>query len=66
MKGVAIELVTADCTPIILYDKKNGIIDALRSWKGAYLDIIKNTIIRFKTSDNKIYTCVNPCIGEEL
>ena len=68
MKGVAIGVVTADCAPIILYDKKNGIIGCVHAgWKGAYLDIIKNTIIRFKklNANNKIYACVGPCIGRK-
>ena len=68
MKGVAIGVVTADCVPIILYDVKNEIIGCIHAgWKGAYLDIIKNTIFKIKklNSNNKIYACVGPCIGKK-
>ena len=68
MKGIAIAVVTADCVPIILYDKRNGIIGCVHAgWKGAYLDIIKNTIVKFKrlNSNNKIYACVGPCIAKK-
>ena len=68
MKGVAIGVVTADCVPIILYDVKNEIIGCIHAgWKGAYLDVIKNTIFKIKklNSNNKIYACVGPCIGKK-
>ena len=45
MKGVALGVLTADCVPIILYDIKNDIIGCVHAgWKGAYTDIIKNTL----------------------
>ena len=68
IKDLAIGVVTADCVPIILYDKRNGIIGCVHAgWKGAYLDIIKNTIVKFKrlNSNNKIYACVGPCIAKK-
>tara|TARA_E500000178_G_scaffold353836_1_gene420851 strand:+ start:78 stop:839 length:762 start_codon:yes stop_codon:yes gene_type:complete len=68
MKGFALAVVTADCVPIILYDVKNQIIGCVHAgWKGAYLDIIKNTINKFKkmNSNNLIYACVGPCIGQK-
>jgi len=67
MKGVALGVVTADCVPIILYDVKNGVIGCVHAgWKGAYLNIIKNTINKIKkmNSKNLIYACVGPCIGQ--
>ena len=49
MKGVALGVVTADCVPVLLYDVKNQIIGCIHAgWKGAYLDIIKNTINEIK------------------
>ena len=69
MHGVALGVVTADCVPIILYDAKNEIIGCIHAgWKGAYLDIIKNTINKIKklNSKNKILACVGPCIGKKL
>ena len=66
MKGVSLGVLTADCVPIILYDSKNKIISCIHAgWKGAFNDIIKNTVSRIKKlrSNNKIYACVGPCIG---
>ena len=68
MKGVALGVVTADCVPVILYDVKNEIVGCIHAgWKGAYLDIIKNTINKIKkmNSNNLIYACVGPCIGQK-
>ena len=68
MKGVALGVLTADCVPIILYDIKNDIIGCVHAgWKGAYTDIIKNTLKKIKglSSKNKIYACVGPCIGKK-
>ena len=68
LKGVALGVVTADCVPIILYDVKNEIIGCIHAgWKGAYYDIIKETIKKIKklNSNNKIYACVGPCIAKK-
>ncbi len=68
MKGFALGVVTADCVPIILYDVNNETIGCIHAgWKGAYLDIIKNTISKIKKigKNNKIYACVGPCIGRK-
>ena len=61
MKGIAIGVLTADCVPIILYDDRNKIIGCIHAgWRGAYSDIIKNTINKIKrlNSNNKIYASV--------
>jgi hypothetical protein len=68
MRGIALGVVTADCVPVILYDAKNQIIGCVHAgWKGAYLDIIKNTVNKIKkmNSNNIIYACVGPCIGQK-
>ena len=68
MKKVALGVLTADCVPIILYDAKNEIIGCIHAgWKGAYSDIIKNTISEIKkiNSNNKIYASIGPCIGKK-
>ena len=67
MRGLAIGVVTADCAPIILFDDRNNIAACIHAgWKGAYLDIVKNTIRKIKklNSNNKIYASVGPCIGK--
>ena len=66
MRGVSLSVLTADCVPVILYDSRNKIIGCIHAgWKGAFKNIIKNTIhkIRKISSKNKIYASVGPCIG---
>lgn len=66
MRGVSLGVLTADCVPIVLYDSKNKIIGCIHAgWKGAFKNIIKNTIhkIRKISSKSKIYASVGPCIG---
>ena len=57
MRGISLGVLTADCVPIILYDSKNKIIGCIHAgWRGAFKDIIKNTIHKFKKiSLNKVY-----------
>ncbi len=65
--GVALGVVTADCVPILLYDRKNKIIGCIHAgWKGAFTGIIKNTIKKMKqiNSNNEIYASIGPCIGK--
>ena len=68
IKGFAIAVVTADCVPIIIYDLNNKIIGCIHAgWKGAFTEIIENTIKKIKklNSNNKIYASVGPCIGKK-
>ena len=49
MRGVSLGVLTADCVPIILYDSRNKIIGCIHAgWKGAFKNIIKNTIHKIK------------------
>ncbi len=44
-RKVPIAILTADCVPILIYDKKKNIIAAIHAgWRGAYKDIIKKVI----------------------
>ena len=46
---------------------KNKIIGCIHSgWRGAFANIIKNTILRIKklNSKNEIYASIGPCIGK--
>ena len=68
MKGIVLGVLTADCVPIILYDVNNKIIGCVHAgWRGAYLNIIENTIEKIKkmNSNNLIYASVGPCIGQK-
>ena len=67
-KGYAVGVLTADCVPILLYDKENKTVGCIHAgWKGAYKDIISKTINKFKKIGSKkinILAAVGPCIGK--
>ena len=68
IRGIGLGVVTADCVPIILFDKQNHIIGCIHAgWKGAFSGIIENTISKFKKLNvkNKIYAAIGPCIGNK-
>ena len=51
-----------------MYDVKNQIVGCIHAgWKGAYLDIIKNTVYKIKkiSPNNLIYASVGPCIAQK-
>ena len=63
----ALGVVTADCVPILLYDKKNEIVGCIHAgWKGALSGVIKNTVKKIKklSGDNDIFASIGPCIGK--
>lgn len=68
LNGFALGVVTADCVPILLYDKRNQVIACIHAgWKGAFKGVIENTIkkIKKKNSNNKFYASIGPCIGQK-
>ena len=49
MNGIVLGVLTADCVPILIYDKKNKIIGCIHAgWKGAFKGVIKNTISKMR------------------
>tara|TARA_B100000963_G_C22569820_1_gene645531 strand:+ start:180 stop:932 length:753 start_codon:yes stop_codon:yes gene_type:complete len=68
LNNVALGVVTADCVPVLLFDFKNKIIGCIHAgWRGAFSNIIRNTVKKIKKIDSncKIYAAVGPCIGKE-
>ena len=68
VSGIALGVVTADCVPVLLYDKKCKIIGCIHAgWKGAYSGIIKNTIKLMKQigGSEDIFASIGPCIGKK-
>ena len=64
-----IAVLSADCVPILLYDKKKQMIAAIHAgWKGALKGII-NSVIKFMYKkgciQNNIIAAIGPCIGKE-
>ncbi len=62
-------ILTADCIPILVADKKNKTVAAIHSgWKGANSGIIENLIKKFKQKRSKIsnlIVAIGPCIAQK-
>lgn len=68
MRGFGLSVVTADCVPIIIYDKKNHIISCVHAgWKGAISGVIEITVKKIKkiNFNNQIFASIGPCIGKK-
>jgi len=68
-KNIALGVLTADCIPIFIYDKKLKIISAIHAgWKGVYKGIVQNVIKFFLKKGSKpknLYAIVGPSITEK-
>jgi len=66
-KNIAIGVLTADCAPILIYDKNKKMISAIHAgWKGAYKGIIKKVIdfmLKKGCSLNNMTAVIGPCIS---
>ncbi|KEI01487.1 peptidoglycan editing factor PgeF [Clostridium botulinum] len=52
-KGIAIGVFTADCVPVLIYDKKNLVVAAIHSgWKGTLNCIVSKTIDKMVSKYN--------------
>ena len=65
--NLPIAVLTADCAPILIHDKKTKMIAAIHAgWKGAYKGIIQSVInfmIKKGCSSNNITAVIGPCIS---
>ncbi len=49
-RHIALGVLTADCLPILLYDKTHGVIGVVHAgWRGAYKNIIKSALDAMRT-----------------
>ena len=68
-KNLALGILTADCAPVLIFDPKKQNIAALHAgWKGAYKNIIKNSLNKLKEKGSKmrdLIAVVGPCISIE-
>ncbi len=67
LKGIGIGVLTADCVPILLYEKKKKIVGCIHAgWRGAFFGIVENTIKKICkiNPDYRIIACIGPCIGK--
>ena len=65
----ALGILTADCVPILVADKKNKTIGAIHSgWKGANSGIIENLVKSFEKKGSKLsnlLVAIGPCISKK-
>ena len=68
-KEIAIGVLTADCAPIFIFDKKNEIICCLHSgWKGTLNNIVKNgiqSISKNKIKKDDLIAIIGPCLSKK-
>ena len=66
-KNIPIGVLTADCVPILISDKKTKLVAAIHAgWKGAYKDIISRVIqfmIKKGSSPKNITAAIGPAIS---
>ena len=66
---IALSVLTADCIPILIYEKHKKIIGCIHAgWKGAFNGIIENTIKKLKEMNGDIkqlVVSVGPCISQQ-
>lgn len=68
-KNIPIGIFTADCVPILIYDREKGIAAALHGgWKGTQLGIVKKAVDlmcdRMGSVPGDIFAGIGPCIGK--
>lgn len=67
--NLVVGVITADCVPVLLHDSENKVVASVHAgWRGAFSDIIKNTINEMKKIGAKaesIQAFVGPSIKQE-
>lgn len=67
-EGVMLTILTADCVPVLLYDRVKGVVAAIHAgWRGTKENIVQKTIVRmqeeFGTDSIDIVAGIAPSIG---
>lgn len=67
--GVALGIITADCTPVLLLDRQAGVIGAAHAgWRGAVAGVLEATVeamIRLGAQTASIAAAIGPCIRQQ-
>jgi len=68
MRGVALGVLAADCTPVLFADATAGVIGSAHAgWKGAFTGIVEAVVARMETlgaKRSRIIAGVGPCISQ--
>ncbi len=66
-KNIPIAVLTADCVPVLIFDRKKSMIAAVHAgWKGAFKGIVKKVIkfmLKKGCTKNSITVVIGPCIA---
>ena len=66
---LALSVLTADCVPILIYEKRRKIIGCIHAgWKGAISGIIENTLKKLRSMGGKkenLLVSIGPCISKK-
>ena len=66
---IALSVLTADCVPILIYEKQKKIVGCIHAgWKGAISGIIENTLKKLEEMDGstkQLIVSVGPCISQK-
>jgi hypothetical protein len=69
VKNIAVAVLTADCVPILIYDKNLKIISVIHAgWKGAYIGIIRKVIkflIKNGSNAKDLIAVIGPSISQK-
>jgi YfiH family protein len=70
-KNFCISVVTADCVPILLFDKKNKVVSAVHAgWRGTVKMIAQKAVLKMQTffgsKTEDIWVGIGPSIGPEV
>ena len=70
LKDFCLCVSTADCVPVLLYDKEKQVIAAIHAgWRGTVGRIVEKTIvvmrIHYGTDGKDLVACIGPCISLE-
>jgi polyphenol oxidase len=68
--GFCIAVMSADCVPILLYDKRNNAVGAVHSgWRGTVARILEKTLDRmretFGTKGDDLYAGIGPSVSQD-
>jgi YfiH family protein len=69
-KGICVAVMSADCVPILLYDKKNNAVAAVHSgWRGTVARILEKTLnemhSRFGTTGENLLAAIGPSVSQD-
>ena len=68
LKGIAVGILTADCTPVLLADAEAGVVGAAHAgWRGALADVTGAAVVAMEelgADRRRIAAAVGPCIAQ--